>query len=104
MNFAEKVISNANNIPRGWVATYGQIAAMVHTPRAARVVGLVLKNLPHNTKVPWHRVINVRGMISIENLSVPKDEQVRRLQKEGIEVKFRDENWWVDLRKYLWKN
>ena len=93
----------ANNIPRGRVATYGQIAALVYTPRAARAVGLVLRNLPANTKVPWHRVINAHGMISIENLNVPKQEQARRLQKEGIEVRFRDGNWWVDLRKYLWR-
>ncbi len=103
MNFQEKVISIANKIPRGRVATYGQIAAMVYTPRAARAVGLVLRNLSASTKVPWHRVINAHGMISIENLNIPKQEQVRRLQKEGIEVELKNGNYWADLKKYLWR-
>ena len=102
VNFVDRVLDVVSNIPRGRVATYGQIAALVHTPRAARMVGRVLRNLRANSKVPWQRVINSRGMISIENLSVPKSGQAERLQKEGIKVIFKDGNYWVDLKKYLW--
>ena len=103
MNFAEQVLQVLGKIPKGQVATYGQVAAIVYSPRAARAVGQILRNLPQDTGMPWHRVIASTGMISIENLSVPKSEQVRRLQEEGIEVIFRDGNYWVDLKKYLWR-
>lgn len=102
-NFTDKILTVVSQISRGRVATYGQIAALVSTPRAARIVGFVLHNLPINSRVPWQRVINSQGMISIENMSVPKVEQARRLQAEGIAVKFKDGNCWVDLKKYLWK-
>lgn len=101
-SFSKRVIGEIGRIPNGKVATYGQIAALVHTPRAARMVGQVLRNLPANSQAPWHRVINSQGMISIENLRVPKSEQAKRLQEEGITVIFRDGNYWVDLKKYLW--
>lgn len=100
--FFEKIYGAVSKIPKGRVATYGQIAAIVSSPRAARQVGLALKNLDATSKVPWHRVVNASGMISIENLSVPKEEQVRRLQKEGVKVESRDGNYWVNLKDYLW--
>lgn len=90
-------------VPRGKVATYGQIAALVFSPRAARMAGFALKTLPPNSKIPWQRVVNREGMISIENLAVSKAEQAKRLQKEGVRVEFRNGNYWVDLEKYLWK-
>ena len=101
-NFNDRVIRVIRGIPEGKVATYGQVAAVAGTPRAARMVGQVLRGLPSTSAVPWQRVINSRGMISIENLSVPKSIQAERLQKEGIEVIFKDGNYWVDLKKYLW--
>lgn len=103
MNFFEKVYAWVKQIPRGRVATYGQIAGLVSSPRAARMVGYSLRNLPENTLIPWQRVINARGIISIENLAVPKAEQAKRLQAEGIAVKFKNGNYRVDLKKYLWK-
>ena len=102
-DFVAKVIRLVSRIPSGHVMTYGQIASIISTPRAARVVGFVLRHLPQGSKVPWQRVINAKGMISIENISVHKSEQARRLQEEGIEVKFKDGNYWVDLRKHLWQ-
>ena len=100
--FFQRVYKRVSKIPKGQVASYSQIAAMVSTPRAARVVGFALKHLPKSSNIPWHRVINAKGFISIENLAVSKDEQARRLQQEGIKVEFRNGNWWVDLEKYLW--
>ena len=103
MTFADRVLKAVKKVPKGRVATYGQIAALVHTPRAARMVGSVLRNSKADQKIPWQRVINAHGMVSIENLAVPKAEQARRLQKEGIKVEFKDGNYWVDLKKYLWR-
>ena len=90
-------------VPRGRVATYQQIAIAVSTPRAARMVGWALRALPDLHDVPWQRVINAKGMISIENLRAPKVLQVRILREEGIEVKEVDGNYFVDLEKYLWR-
>ena len=101
-DFAGKVLEIINQIPRGRVATYGQIAALAGSPRAARIVGSILRDLPDQTVVPWQRVVNQSGMISIENLAVPKSQQAKRLQEEGIKVDFKDGNYWVDLKRYLW--
>ena len=90
-------------IPRGNVATYGQIATVVSSPRSAQVVGWALRALPDLHDVPWQRVINAKGMISIENLRAPKALQVKLLRDEGIEVKEADGNYFVDLEKYLWR-
>ncbi|MDP3741046.1 MAG: methylated-DNA--[protein]-cysteine S-methyltransferase [bacterium] len=103
MNFQEKVYAIVAKIPKGKVVTYSQIAAMISTPRAARQVGMALSRLPQDSDIPWHRVINAQGFITIENLSVPKQEQARRLQKEGIKVVLKNGNYLVDLGRYLWK-
>ena len=102
MDFARKVYKLVSGIPRGRVAAYGQIAAICGSPRAARQGGWGLGKVDSDSQVPWWRVVNAKGMISIENLAVPKAEQARRLQEEGIAVELRDGNYWVDLKKYLW--
>ena len=101
MNFFAEVYRLVKKIPKGRVATYGQIASLISTPRAARVVGFALRQLPAN--IPWQRVINSRGMISIENLNCPKSLQAQLLKKEGIIVTLQEENYWVDLKKYQWQ-
>jgi methylated-DNA-protein-cysteine methyltransferase-like protein len=70
-------------IPRGKVATYGQIAMLAGMPRHARLVGRTLSNLPAKTRLPWHRVINASMKISYRE-SGSKDVQRKRLEKEGI--------------------
>lgn len=104
MTFFERVKTQIKNIPYGKVATYGQIAALAGGPRGARTVGWILRQeeLFHPGLLPWHRVINSQGMISIENFGVTKLEQAKRLQAEGIAVEFKNGNYWVDLEKYLW--
>ncbi|MDP2587026.1 MAG: MGMT family protein, partial [Candidatus Komeilibacteria bacterium] len=84
MNFYARVYQITKKIPKGRVATSGQIAAMISTARAARVVGFALRSLPADT--PWHRVINSKGMISIENINCPPELQAKLLVKEGIKV------------------
>src|SRR3989338_7122951 len=102
MTFEERIYKLISQIPRGQVTSYGTLAAAAATPRAARAVGSLLRALPWGPPLPWHRVVNARGMISIENLAIPKTEQSRRLQAEGVRVELKGGNYWVDLRKYYW--
>ncbi|MBI1800841.1 MAG: MGMT family protein [Chloroflexi bacterium] len=102
-NFFERVYAVTRLIPKGKVATYGQIAALLEHPRAARTVGWALNGLPDKLepRVPWHRVINAQGRISNSGgRQGGAEEQLRRLKKEG--VKF-DKTGRCDLRKYLWE-
>ncbi|MBI2426292.1 MAG: MGMT family protein [Candidatus Kerfeldbacteria bacterium] len=104
-NFYVRVYAAVRKIPCGRVTTYGQIAAMCGSPRGAQLVGWALNalnNLGPQTRVPWQRVINREGRISIENRNASKDLQAALLRAEGVEVEFRDGNYWVDLRHYLW--
>ena len=61
---AEAICAVVRRIPRGWVATYGQVATMAGMPRRARLVGRVLQHLDSKTNVPWHRVVNAKGEVS----------------------------------------
>ncbi len=94
----EQIWEAVELIPRGHVATYGQIAAYCGIPGQARLVGYALHNLPRGSAVPWHRVINARGMISLGDLDGMYEEQKRLLQREGVRF-FRDV---IDLGKYRW--
>lgn len=71
-------------IPEGRVASYGQIAAILGNPRAARTVGWALHSLPNGTDVPWHRVINAGGFISTDCGEHDPGLQRGLLQQEGI--------------------
>lgn len=85
-DFAEEVYRLTKLIPRGHVATYGQIATYIHSPRWARAVGTALRNLPkkRSKEVPWHRVINASGKISARGDIERPNVQLRMLQKEGV--------------------
>jgi methylated-DNA-protein-cysteine methyltransferase-like protein len=83
-------------IPRGRVATYGQIAETAGLPRQARRVGYALHALPRKNDVPWHRVINAQGRISFPPRSRPYQEQRKRLEAEGV-VFLRGR---IDLERY----
>jgi methylated-DNA-protein-cysteine methyltransferase-like protein len=71
-------------IPPGRVATYGQVAQKAGLPRAARRVGYALRGLPSNTRIPWHRVVNAQGRISLPEGSESNATQRGRLEREGI--------------------
>ena len=72
-------------IPRGKVATYGQLAALLGDPRAARAVGSAMKRCPHD--IPWQRVVNARGGISLRaNVSGMITQRIL-LEQEGIPVR-----------------
>ena len=63
--FPQRVWQIVASIPEGYVATYGDIAHLAGSPRAARQVGGVLKRLPEGSTLPWHRVVNRHGDISL---------------------------------------
>jgi methylated-DNA-protein-cysteine methyltransferase related protein len=85
-------------IPKGKVATYGGIARLCGFPRHARLVGYALHNLPHGVDVPWQRVINSQGKISLPRSNGQYQRQKLLLEHEGI-VFVRDR---VPLRVYAW--
>ena len=96
----EKIYAAVKRIPRGRVATYGQIAEIAGLPRQARMVGYALNALPESRSLPWHRVINAKGEVSPR--SEPGFERVQRalLEREGVEFDERDQ---VSLARFRWQ-
>jgi methylated-DNA-protein-cysteine methyltransferase-like protein len=86
-------------IPVGKVATYGQIASLAGLPGAARLVGKILSGLPADTSLPWHRVINAAGKISMPEGSDSFNEKKKRLTAENIILTGSQ----IILKQYLWK-
>jgi methylated-DNA-protein-cysteine methyltransferase related protein len=95
----ERIWQVVSQIPPGYVASYGQVARLAGLPQAARLVGNVLKNLPSGTRLPWHRVLNSQGKISLPAGSQSFKEQKARLLDEGISFN-RDK---VSLAQCGWK-
>jgi methylated-DNA-protein-cysteine methyltransferase-like protein len=85
-------------IPRGRVASYGQVARLVRPPCGPRQVGYALAALPDHSTVPWHRVINAAGRISLRGHSAVT--QRLRLLAEGVEV---SESGRVSMPQFGWK-
>jgi methylated-DNA-protein-cysteine methyltransferase-like protein len=98
--FFQQVYSIMRCIPPGKVASYGQIAAMLGNPRAARTVGWALHALPEGSDLPWHRVINVQGRVSTSCQEHEASEQRRRLEAEGVVFGPDDR---VDMSVYRWE-
>ena len=88
------------SIPAGKVITYGQLASLAGLPGAARLAGTILCGLPEHTELPWHRVINAQGKISLPEDSPAHAEQKKRLEAEGI--KFTNNK--INLRIYGYTN
>jgi methylated-DNA-protein-cysteine methyltransferase-like protein len=84
--FTEKVISIIRSIPEGKVMTYGQIARHAGSPRGARQVVRILHAMSKKHKLPWHRVINIRGEISIAD-DESFELQAFLLRAEHVEIK-----------------
>ncbi len=80
-----RIYATVAAIPRGSVASYGQVAAQAGLGRGARLVGRALAQCP--TRLPWHRVVNAAGRISLPRGGAAHAEQVRRLTAEGVEVR-----------------
>lgn len=93
-------------VPRGRVATYGQIARMAGLQRGARTVGWALRAIPDDARVlgrrvPWHRVINAEGAISPRGGAQGAEvRQAAALRREGVAV---SRSGRIDLGRYLWR-
>lgn len=97
-NSQQRVYEIVRLIPSGKVATYGQIARIVGMNISARVVGYALSALTEGTDVPWQRVINAKGCISLPGIGGAMQQQL--LLDEG--VTFDDQNR-VDLNRFGWE-
>lgn len=91
-------IQVVGSIPEGRVSTYGQIAKVAGYPGYARQVGAALRNLPKDTNLPWFRVLNAQGKISLPK-GPAYSKQKAMLQKEG--VRFVADR--VSLKEYGWQ-
>ncbi len=99
MNFFEKVYHVVRQIPKGKVATYGQIAYAVGSPRAARQVGYALHVNPEPFTIPCHRVVNRFGGLAPAFAFGGQEVQAELLEKEGVRVN----EGRVDLATYLYQ-
>ncbi len=95
----ERIYRVVRRIPRGRVATYGLVAHRAGLPGQARQVGYALHALPDDTAVPWHRVINARGAISLSGASDAARYQRWLLEGEGVRF---DPSGRVDLARFGW--
>ncbi|MEO8633979.1 MAG: MGMT family protein [Gemmatimonadales bacterium] len=96
----DRIYAVVRRIPRGRVATYGQVAAEAGLAGRARQVGYALHALPTGSVVPWHRVINSAGRVSLPPNNGGLDQQLR-LQAEGVEVFLGGR---ISLGRFQWKS
>lgn len=94
----QRIYRIVRRIPKGRVATYGQIAHLAGLPRSARQVGYALRALPDDG-VPWHRVINAHGGISRRAQAEFVHIQRKLLESEGVAFDHRER---VPLERYQW--
>lgn len=104
----QRIRDTIRDVPKGCVASYGQIAEIAGIPRGARQVGYTLKHLPQGHSVPWHRVVQASGKIAFDKDSPQFDEQRHRLLGEGVNVQagridMQKYRWQPDLDELLWK-
>lgn len=82
-----RIYAVVRRVPRGRVATYGQVAAVAGLPRHARLVGYALSVLPTDSAVPWHRIVNAKGQVSLRANALGHDElQAQLLRREGVRM------------------
>ena len=96
--FSTQIYTQLQQVPEGSVTTYGDLAKMIGYPSHARQVGYVLKHLPSESILPWHRVINAQGRLSL--IGDRGLRQKERLLTEKIEI---SEDGRIALRHYRWR-
>ncbi len=102
--FHDRVFAAVCSVPSGHVATYGDIGTVMGSPRLARQVGWALSSLtprdhPSHKDVPWHRIINAKGAISFRGDLTRAEEQLHRLEDEGVIF---DDYGCCDLQRHRW--
>jgi len=95
-----RIYAVVRRIPRGKVATYGQIAELAGLPGHARQVGYAMHALPSTTSLPWHRVINAKGEVSRRRRPGEELSQRMRLEEEGVGFDLRGR---VALKRVRWR-
>ena len=98
-DFTRSVIRIIKGIPCGKVSTYGLIARLAGKPAGARQVSRILHSMSKKHDLPWHRVVNARGGISLRPFA-GYEEQMALLEAEGVRF---GENGRLDLKSYLWR-
>lgn len=103
-----RIRETIRDIPRGCVASYGQIAEIAGIPRGARQVGYALRHSPQGMALPWHRVIRSSGRSAFDPNSRAFRLQRDRLAEEGVvmldgKVDMLRYRWQPDLDELLWK-
>lgn len=93
-----RIWETIQDIPRGCVANYGQIAEIAGIPRGARQVGYALRHAPKGMELPWHRVVTSSGKSAFDPNSRYFKTQRERLANEDVAVV----NGKVDMSKYRW--
>ncbi|WP_312211204.1 MGMT family protein [Pseudescherichia sp.] len=96
-SFPQRVWQIVAAIPPGSVTTYGEVARLAGSPRAARQVGGVLRRLPEGSTLPWHRVVNRQGHISLTGPDLQRQRQA--LLADGVQV---SGSGIIDLARYRW--
>ncbi len=97
----DRIYAVVRQIPIGQIATYGDVARLAGLPRQARLVGYALHALGPHSGVPWHRVINAKGEISVGRGRMGWDaEQRRRLETEGVQFQA---NGRTSLQQFRWR-
>ena len=96
----QRIYAVVRRIPVGRVATYGQVAELAGLPRHARLAGYALNALPAGTTLPWHRVVNAKGKVSLRSDGRGHDTlQQLKLSREGV----RFVNGGISLARYQWR-
>jgi methylated-DNA-protein-cysteine methyltransferase-like protein len=95
-----RIWRQVERIPRGRVATYGQIAELAGLPGHARQVGYALAALPEGSSTPWQRVVNARGELSARSEFDAAPRQRLRLLEEGVVF---DAAGRIDLKRFRWR-
>ena len=98
--FTKNVISFIKKIPKGKIATYGQIAKLAGKPQGSRGVAWILHSSTLKHDLPWHRVINSQGKISFPEGTDHYFKQRRLLEVEGVHFR---ESGKIDLKLFQWK-
>ena len=98
-DFRRRVYRTVSRIPVGCVCSYGDVAALLGQPRAARGVGAALSSLEETQEIPWWRVVNRNGEISISHLSISSKLQRILLEREGVEF---DSRGRIDMERFAW--
>lgn len=97
----ERIYAVVARIPRGRVATYGQIAALAGLPRQPRLVGYALHTLPDESRLPWHRVVNAQGRTSPRSDGFGHERlQQHLLEQEGVQF---SPAGTLSLARYRWR-